>query len=61
LTYVTLRTDETQEVLLRRFQKKVQASGILREVKLHRYHIPKRELARIKAKRNSRKRRRNGK
>jgi ribosomal protein S21 len=60
VTLVMIREGESQEVLLKRFQKKVQASGILRETKRHRYFVPKREAARITAKKNARRRRRNG-
>ena len=60
MTLVMIREGESQEVLLRRFQKKVQASGILRETKRHRYFVSKREAACIKAKRNARRRRRKG-
>jgi ribosomal protein S21 len=60
VTLVTKQEGESQESLLRRFQKKVQAGGILREVKRHRHFVPKREAARIKAKKNARRRRRNG-
>jgi len=54
---VSLRQGETQESLLRRFQKMVQVNGILREVKTHRYFISKREAARLKAKKNMRSKR----
>jgi len=55
---VSLRTGETQESLLLRFQKVVQVSGILREFKTHRYFVSKGEAERIKAKNSARKRRR---
>jgi len=54
---VTIREGESQESLLRRFQRMVQMDGILREVKAHRYFVSKGDAARIKA-RNSAKRRR---
>ena len=57
---VTIHEGESQESLLRRFQKMVQMSGILREVKANRYFIPKSEAARSKAKNNARRRRRQG-
>jgi ribosomal protein S21 len=60
VTLVTKQEGESQESLLRRFHRKVQASGIIRETKRHRYFVPKREAARIKAKKNARRRRRNG-
>jgi ribosomal protein S21 len=55
---VHLRENETQDSLLRRFQKTVQMSGILREAKAHRHFISKRDAARIKAKNNARRKRR---
>ena len=54
---VSLREGESQDSLLRRFQKAVQIDGILREVKGHRYFLSKRETARLKAKKNARRRR----
>ena len=53
---VSLREGESQDSLLRRFQRMVQMDGILREVKSHRYFISKREAARLKAKKSSRRR-----
>jgi ribosomal protein S21 len=46
--------------LLRRFQKMVQVSGLLREIKANRHFVPKSEAARIKAKKNAQRRRRQG-
>jgi ribosomal protein S21 len=57
---VSLREDETQESLLHRFQRMVQMSGILREIKSNRHYVPKGEAARIKAKKNAQRRRRQG-
>jgi len=57
---VSIREGESQDSLLRRFQRMVQTSGILREVKSHRYFLSKRELSRIKARKNARRRRRYG-
>ena len=57
---VSLRDGESQESLLHRFQKMVQTSGILHEVKANRYFVPKSEAARIKAKKNAQRRRRLG-
>jgi ribosomal protein S21 len=54
---VSIREGETQDSLLRRFQKMVQMEGILREVKTHRYFLSKREAARLKAKKSARRRR----
>jgi len=57
---VHIREGETQDSLLRRFQKVVQMSGILRETKAHRYFLSKGEAARLKAKVSARRRRRLG-
>jgi len=54
---VLIREGETQDSLLRRFQRMVQMDGILREAKSHRYFLSKRETARLKAKKNARRRR----
>ena len=54
---VSVREGETQDSLLRRFQKMVQMDGVLREAKAHRYFLSKREAARLKAKKNARRRR----
>jgi len=55
---VSMRKGESQDSLLRRFQKMVQMSGILREAKAHRYFLSKGETARLKAKRSARRRQR---
>jgi len=57
---VWIREGESQEQLLRRFQRMVQMEGILREAKAHRHFVSKREAARIKAKSNAKRRRRQG-
>jgi len=57
---VSIHEGESQESLLRRFQKAVQMSGVLREVKANRYFVPKSEAARIRAKKNAQRRRRQG-
>jgi len=54
---VSIRQGESQDSLLRRFQKVVQTSGILREVKAHRYFLSRRQAARVKMKQNARRRR----
>jgi ribosomal protein S21 len=54
---VSIREGENQESLLRRFQKMVQMSGILREAKAHRYFLSKRDAARLRIKKNARRRR----
>jgi len=57
---VSIREGESQESLLRRFQRMVQMSGVLREVKAIRHFVPKSEAARIKAKKNAQRKRRRG-
>jgi ribosomal protein S21 len=57
---VSIREGESQEALLHRFQRMVQMSGVLREVKTNRYYVPKGEAARIRAKKNAQRRRRQG-
>jgi small subunit ribosomal protein S21 len=47
---VNLRPDESQESLLRRFQKKVAKSGILNAVRRKRWYVSKSELKRIQKK-----------
>jgi len=54
---VSIREGETQDSLLKRFQRMVQMDGVLREVKAHRYFISNRDAARIKAKKSARRRR----
>ncbi len=54
---VYLRDGETADSLLRRFQRNVQVSGIMREVKARRYYLSKGEAARLKARKNARRRR----
>ncbi len=55
---VYIRDGESQEALLKRFQRSVQMSGILREVKASRYFMSKGETARLKAKKAARRFRR---
>jgi ribosomal protein S21 len=52
---------ESQDSLLKRFQRIVQMDGVLREAKAHRYFISKRDAARLKAKKNARRMSRFGK
>ena len=54
---VNIREGETQDSLLRRFQRMVQMSGIMREAKAHRRFVSKRDAARIKVKNSARRRR----
>ncbi|MFC1913673.1 30S ribosomal protein S21 [Chloroflexota bacterium] len=53
---VTIREGESQDSLLRRFQRAVQMSGILSEAKSRRRFISKRDAARIKSKKAKRRR-----
>lgn len=55
---VTIRQGESQESLLRRFQKMIQVEGVLRELKSTRHFMSKGETARLKAQKNARRRRR---
>jgi len=52
-----IRAGETQDSLLRRFQRMVQMDGVLREAKARRHFISKRDTARIKARKAARRRR----
>jgi len=54
---VKLFQGESQDALLRRFQKQVQTSGILREAKAKSRFVSKRDAYRIKAKNSARRRR----
>ena len=55
---VSIREGETQDSLLRRFQRMVQMDGILREAKARRYFLSKGEVTRLKAQKSARRRRR---
>jgi small subunit ribosomal protein S21 len=55
---VTLKPNESQESLLRRFRKKVTNSGVLSTVRRKRWHISKSELRRIEKKKAIRRSRR---
>jgi small subunit ribosomal protein S21 len=55
---VTLKPNESQESLLRRFRKRVTNSGILSTVRRKRWHISKSELRRIEKKKAIRRARR---
>ena len=54
---VKIRPGESQDSLLRRFQKVVQLSGIIREAKSKNFFLSKRDAYRIKAKNSARRRR----
>jgi ribosomal protein S21 len=55
---VSLRDGESQESLLKRFQKSIQLSGVLKEAKSRARFISKRDAYLIKAKNNARRKRR---
>jgi len=62
LTTVTLRPNESQDQLLKRFKKKVMRSGILSQLRNKRWFVSKSEIRRIEKKKairrlNKRKRR----
>ncbi|NUM48881.1 MAG: 30S ribosomal protein S21 [Anaerolineales bacterium] len=47
MTTVTLRSNESEEQLFKRFRAKVAQSGVLREVRLKRWFVPKSESRRL--------------
>ena len=53
---VSIRSGESQDALLRRFQRMIQVSGVMREVKAHRYFVSKGEASRLKERKNARRR-----
>ena len=58
MAHVTLKPNESQESLLRRFRKRVTNSGVLSRVRRKRWHISKSELRRIEKKKAIRRSRR---
>ncbi len=58
MTSVTLRPNESQESLLRRFRKRVTNDGILSTVRRKRWFVSKSELRRIERKKALRRQRR---
>ncbi|MBG7610422.1 MAG: 30S ribosomal protein S21 [Anaerolineae bacterium] len=58
MTTVDLRSNESQEQLLRRFRKKVAKSGVLSAVRRKRWFVSKSELRRIQRKKAIRRRKR---
>ncbi len=58
MAHVTLRPNESQDSLLRRFRKRVTTSGVLSTVRRKRWHISKSELRRIEKKKAIRRSRR---
>ncbi|MGD0353030.1 MAG: 30S ribosomal protein S21 [Dehalococcoidia bacterium] len=57
---VKIHQGESQDALLRRFQKQVQISGIIREAKAKLHFVSKRDAARLKARNSARRRKRQG-
>ncbi len=55
MTYVTSRSGESTDSLLRRFRKKVTRDRIMTEVKKRRYYITKGEKKRIEERKGIRK------
>ncbi len=55
---VTLRPNESQDQLLKRFRKKVAKSGVLSTVRRKRWFVSKSELRRIQKKKSIRRSRR---
>ena len=58
MTSVTLRPNESQESLLKRFRKRVTNDGILSTVRRKRWFVSKSELRRIERKKAVRRQRR---
>ncbi len=58
MAFVSLKPNESQESLLRRFRKRVTNSGVLSTVRRKRWHISKSELRRIEKKKAIRRARR---
>jgi ribosomal protein S21 len=54
---VILHTGESQESLLRRFQRMVQTSGVLREFNSHQHFMSKRDAYLLRVKNNARRKR----
>jgi len=58
LTTVQLRSNESQESLLRRFRKQVIKDGVMSAIRKKRWHVSKSELRRIERKKAIRRSRR---
>jgi small subunit ribosomal protein S21 len=58
MAHVSLKPNESQESLLRRFRKRVTNSGVLSTVRRKRWYISKSELRRIEKKKAIRRSRR---
>lgn len=50
MTFVSLRPNESQDMLLKRFRKKVVKSGILSTVRRKRWFVSKSEVRRVERK-----------
>ena len=55
---VYLRDGESQDSLLRRFQRSIQMSGVMRDFKARQHFLSKGDTARIKARKSASRRRR---
>ncbi len=55
---VKVREGESQDSLLRRFQRSVQMEGVLREAKAHQHFVSRGDAARMKQRANARRKRR---
>ena len=53
---VSIGEGESQDSLLRSFQRMVPVNGIMRKVKAHRYFLSKGQASRLKARKNARRR-----
>jgi len=54
LAFVTLRPNESQDSILKRFRKKVVKSGVLSTVRRKRWFVSKSELRRVEKKKSAR-------
>lgn len=54
LAYVTLRPNESQDSILKRFRKKVVKSGVLSTIRRKRWFVSKSELRRVEKKKAAR-------
>ena len=54
---VSLREGESQDSLIRRFQRSIQSEGILREARASQTFLSKRDAANLKSKRAARRKR----
>jgi small subunit ribosomal protein S21 len=54
LAFVTLRPNESQDGLLKRFRKKVVKSGVLSTIRRKRWFVSKSELRRVEKKKATR-------